>query len=113
MRSESLIADSEPTQWHEEPGAARTLRSGFLRACEAHPQRPALEVDGETLTYAELRSRAAALAQTLKRSVGDDEPPLTAVFAARTATAFAGVLGALMRGHGYVPLNPKFPAARN
>src|SRR5262249_11764939 len=25
---------------------------------------------------------------------------------------YAGVLGALMRGHGYVPLNPNFPVAR-
>ena len=39
-------------------------------------------------------------------------PALTAVFGARSATAFAGVLGALMRGHGYVPLHPNHPAER-
>ena len=38
--------------------------------------------------------------------------PLTAVFAARSQSAFIGILGALFRGHGYVPLNPKFPADR-
>jgi amino acid adenylation domain-containing protein len=37
---------------------------------------------------------------------------LTAVFAYRTWPAFAGVLAALYRGHGYVPLNPTFPPER-
>ena len=40
------------------------------------------------------------------------EPALTAVLAYRSATAFAGLLGILLRGHGYVPLNPGFPADR-
>jgi amino acid adenylation domain-containing protein len=43
----------------------------------------------------------------------DARVPLTAVFGHRTVTAFAGVLGVLARGHGYVPLNPSFPPARN
>ncbi len=29
----------------------RTLRSGFLRSCEIFPDRPALEVQGEVLTF--------------------------------------------------------------
>ncbi|MBL8554531.1 MAG: amino acid adenylation domain-containing protein [Phenylobacterium sp.] len=37
---------------------------------------------------------------------------LTAVFAYRSRTAFVGVLGALLAGHGYVPLNPSFPIER-
>src|SRR5205807_1817266 len=39
-------------------------------------------------------------------------PPLTGLFAYRSATAFAGVLGALLGGHAYVPLNRTFPPAR-
>lgn len=91
----------------------RTVRSGFERSCDAHPQRPALEVDGTTLSYAELRARAAAIAATLQRHAPGDDPGLTALFAARTVTAYAGVLGVLFRGHGYVPLSPKLPAERN
>jgi amino acid adenylation domain-containing protein len=94
-------------------GALRTLRSGFERSCARYPDRPALEVTGSTLTYAELRERAATIAATLQRHAGGDDPPLTALLAARTVTAFAGVLGILFRGHGYVPLNPKFPADRS
>jgi amino acid adenylation domain-containing protein len=102
-----------PTAPERAPAGARTLRSGFLRSSAAHPDRPALEVGGETLTYAQLRSRAASIAATLQRHAPDGEPPLTALLAARTVTAFAGVLGILMRGHGYVPLNPRFPSDRS
>jgi amino acid adenylation domain-containing protein len=40
-------------------------------------------------------------------------PQLTGVFATRSVGAFAGILGVLFRGHGYVPLNPRFPPLRN
>jgi len=94
----------------------RSLRSGFLASSERFPERPALVVDGETLCYRELRERAASLAATIAGMEashgGGDDVPLTAVFARRSASAFAGVLGALFRGHGYVPLNPTFPVDR-
>ena len=89
-----------------------SLLRGFLASCERHPERPALEVAGETLTYAELKGKAAGLAATLQREGPSEDPPLTAVFAYRSVTAFAGVLAALMRGHGYVPLNRTLPPER-
>jgi acyl-CoA synthetase (AMP-forming)/AMP-acid ligase II len=85
----------------------RTLSAGFLRTAELHPSRPALEVAGETVSYAELHNRATWIAAAL------GEPPLTAVLAARSVTAYAAVLGALLAGHGHVPLNPRFPPRRN
>jgi amino acid adenylation domain-containing protein len=92
----------------------RLLQSGFLRSSEQHPERPALEVGGERLTYAELHERAARIAATLAARAPDegDDAPLTAVFAYRSPPAFAGLLGALLRGHGYVPLNRTHPVAR-
>jgi amino acid adenylation domain-containing protein len=69
-------------------------------------------VGGVRLSYAELRRRAACLAATLAKRAPKGGPPLTAVFSHRSETAFAGVLGALFRGHGYVPLNPNFPSRR-
>jgi amino acid adenylation domain-containing protein len=92
---------------------ARTLRSGFLRTVQRHPARPAVEVSGQTVTYAELFRHAASLAVTLRHHVPRQEPPLVAVMAHRSVTAYAGVLGALLRGHGYVPLHPEFPAERS
>ncbi|MDX6667345.1 MAG: hypothetical protein QOK04_725, partial [Solirubrobacteraceae bacterium] len=67
----------------------RALQSGFLRSAEQFPTRPALEVDGEAITYDELADRARALAATLAHATPDDGPPLTAVFAYRSVTAFA------------------------
>ncbi len=94
-------------------GAQRGLHTGFLRSVDRFPDRPALEVAGQTLSYEQLHERAAALAATLAKLSADSAPPLVAVYAYRTATAFVAVLGTLLRGHGYVPLNPSLPPARN
>jgi amino acid adenylation domain-containing protein len=96
------------------PTSERTggLYSGFMQSAERFPDRPALEVGGESLSYRVLRDRAAAIASTLRQESPQDGPPLTAVFAHRSATAFAGVLAALSRGHGYVPLNRRLPVDR-
>ncbi|MEA2192183.1 MAG: hypothetical protein QOI73_2304, partial [Solirubrobacteraceae bacterium] len=94
------------------PPATRTLLSGFLHSVAASSARPALEVAGETYDFAALHERAARIAATLQHHAPAADPPLTAVFAHRSVTAFAGVLGALMRGHGYVPLNRTLPVAR-
>jgi amino acid adenylation domain-containing protein len=91
---------------------AKTLSYGFLSSVQAFGDRPAIEVSGEILTYAQLFQKSASLAATLARHEVESEPPLTAVFAYRSVTAFAGVLGALLHGHGYVPLNRTFPAER-
>src|SRR5207245_1151175 len=91
---------------------SRTLRSGFLRSSELFPDRPALEVEGAVLSYRDLRDKAASLAATLRRNTFSGGPPLTAVFAHRSATAFAGVLASLFNSHGYVPLNRTFPPDR-
>ena len=94
------------------PQDARSLRSGFLRSVGQHPDRPALQLDAAVLSYAQLHALAATLAQTLAAHAPSGEPVLTAVFAHRSVTAYAGVLAGLLRGHGYVPLNPGFPTDR-
>lgn len=90
----------------------RSLCSGFLRSSERFPDRSALEVDSKVLTYAELRTIGETIAATLQQVDKANNPPLTAVFANRSVTAFAGILAALFRGHGYVPLNRTFPPSR-
>lgn len=90
----------------------RSVSTGFLRSAERFATRPALELGGEVLTYQALRDLAASLAATLQANAPRGEPALTAVFGHRSITAYAGVLGSLFRGHGYVPLNPAFPPDR-
>ena len=88
------------------------LAAGFLRSCATNPGAPALWVDGRTWTYGELFSRARTIAATLQRRLPDGGAPLTAVFAHRSVTGYAGILGALMAGTGYVPLNRTYPIER-
>ncbi len=93
-----------------EPGLS--LAAGFVAAAERFPERPAIDVGGE-LAYGELLHRAKRLAATIQREhSAANGPALSAVFAYRSQTAFAGILGALLAGHGYVPLNRTFPVER-
>jgi amino acid adenylation domain-containing protein len=89
------------------------LWQGFCNSAARFPDRAALEVAGNTLTYSQLYAEAVKLAATLRKHDIGDEPPMTAVFAYRSVTAFAGVLAALLSGHGYVPLNRTFPVERS
>jgi len=90
----------------------RTVRAGFLASAERFPERPALQLGDDQLSYRELGALAASLAATLDAHAPAGEPALTVVFGHRSVAAYAGVLGALFRGHGYVPLNPAFPTDR-
>jgi amino acid adenylation domain-containing protein len=90
------------------------VRSGFLASAARFPNRPALAIRSEALSYQQLRNMAAALAATMQsHSPSSRAQRLTGVFGHRSFAAFSGVLAALFRGDGYVPLNPSFPAARN
>jgi amino acid adenylation domain-containing protein len=93
-------------------GSQRALWTGFMRSAERFPERPAVIVQGTSLSYRQLREAAIRIAASIQAHQEDSWTPLTAVFAHRSATAFAGVLGALLAGNGYVPLNRTFPATR-
>jgi amino acid adenylation domain-containing protein len=90
----------------------RPLWAGFMRTSETFPERPALSVQGKILTYRELREIACRIAATIQSYPEHSATPLTAVLAYRTSVAFAGVLGSLLAGNGYVPLNKTFPSER-
>ena len=76
----------------------RLLWAGFLRSPERFPTRGAIDVGGSEVSYEQLADRAKRLAATLQATSANDAVPLTAVFAYRSETAYAAVLGALMAG---------------
>ncbi len=90
----------------------RTLLTDFLQSCEKFPNCAAIEVEGQQTTYQHLENRVKSLGATIRRALPSTEVPLTAVLGYRSQTAYAGILGTLMAGHGYVPLNPTFPIDR-
>lgn len=91
---------------------SQPLWTGFLRSADAFPDRPAVATEDEVVSYADLCGAALRVAATLQSRSRDGDSSLTAVLGERTPTAFAGVLGALLAGNGYVPLNPDFPVER-
>jgi amino acid adenylation domain-containing protein len=90
----------------------KTLGESFCATVGRQGGRPALEVSGQNISYEQLYEKAASFAAILEKSCTAGGPALTAIFAHRSVTAFAGVVGALLRGHGYVPLNKTFPSER-
>ncbi|WP_215449667.1 non-ribosomal peptide synthetase [Streptomyces sp. ATCC 21386] len=71
----------------------------------------AVEHDGSTLTYAQLFGAARNIARSLTiRGVGSGD--VVAVALPRGADAVTAVLGVLMSGAAYCPLDPKAPADR-
>ena len=72
---------------------SNALHSGFLQSVESFADRPALEVSGQRLTYAQLFQNAAALAATLSTLDTANDPPLTAVFAYLSGDGIRRVFG--------------------
>ncbi len=93
--------------------AANLLIGGFLSAARKYPNSNALWVDEQVYTYAELLLRAAKISRTLGREVKHPEQQRCAILGDRSVTVYAAVLGSLLAGMSYVPLNLKFPAQRN
>ncbi|MFF8227532.1 amino acid adenylation domain-containing protein [Streptomyces caelestis] len=110
--SEHLI-DAERENPMQDPNlpSLRFLHSGFHASARRHADRPALSLAGDSWTYAELdrvaRQWAAALLRVSAR------PRRVGVLGHRSLVTYAGFLAALYAGAAAVPLNKKYPAARN
>jgi len=111
--SEPAMSPMEQSPFPPSMEMNENIADGFLRSAERFPNRIALEVDGQAVTFSSLLATSAALAATIIRWHADPAPPLTAVFGYRSAVAFAGLLGSALASHGYVPLNPDFPVERS
>src|SRR5919204_2220386 len=93
----------------------KSLFDLFLASLRADGNRPALWVEGCTLTYAELYNAAARLAGVIRAARGHNVSHRQfqcGLLVNRTPTAYAAVLATLMVGSAYVPLNPRLPRDR-
>ena len=89
---------------------ADALHAGFAVSAVRWPDRPALLLGEARWTYAELDGVARRIAAGLLELVA--MPARVGILARRSLTSYAGVLGSLLAGAAYVPLNPSLPAAR-
>ncbi|HUK34201.1 MAG TPA: amino acid adenylation domain-containing protein [Vicinamibacterales bacterium] len=71
---------------------------------------PALWVKGQTYTYSALEQLARGILSGLPAT--DIRTGRVAILAERNEIAYAGILGTVLAGLTYVPLNPRFSAAR-
>lgn len=84
--------------------------SGFVRSARQFPGREAFRLSGKSYSYETLHTLSSAIASAI--DTHRPEESLVVVLANRTLTAIAGVVGSLLGGRGYVPINPAFPGER-
>lgn len=90
--------------------AHRWLHEPVVRQAMRTPDQPAIAGPSHTLTYDELLRRAAGLAMELGHQ---DQPPAPiAVIADRGTAQVIGVLGVLLAGAPYLPIDTNQPALR-
>lgn len=94
-----------------ELGTASSLTDVFRTTVRAFPGEPALSSNGTVTTYGELDGRSEALAARI-RAVRPRPGQLVGVLADRSPGSVTAVLAILKAGHGYVPLDPSYPADR-
>ncbi|WP_309110862.1 amino acid adenylation domain-containing protein [Saccharothrix sp.] len=99
-------------EWHETAPARSCLpvHELFRRSAYRYPDRPALEGEGEVLTYADLDARSDRLAGALvARGVRPDE--VVGVLMPRGIDLITTLLAVLKSGSAYLPLSPTHPPA--
>lgn len=119
-RYEEFLALSESerkrvlVEWNPEgPAVPESLCLHHLvaRQAERTPDAPALEFDGQQVTYAQLEDRATRLAHHLQ-SLGASPERLVATCLERNLDLVISILAVLKSGAAYVPLDPNHPSDR-
>lgn len=87
-----------------------SIINGFLKHAGQSPTAPALFVQDALHSYADLAAAGASIREALLAQAPAEG--LVGVFAYRSLSMFSGIIGTLMAGKCYVPLNPTFPAKR-
>src|SRR5438067_2244325 len=93
------------------PGQDRCLHQLIEAQAARSPDRVAVLVEGESLTYRELNRRASQLARHL-RQLGVGPDVLVGVLTERSLEMVVSLLGILKAGGAYVPLDPGYPSER-
>ncbi len=107
--SSSILSgwSADPTTYPRDESVGSLFRSVALE----HPEKVALIHGDAKTTYAELEKRARSIATKLRAS-GMAAGDLVAVSSRPSADMIAALVGILMAGGVYVPLNPSDPADR-
>ena len=98
----------DPVLQFESDECAHHLIMAQVASC---PEATALVAGHESLTYGEFGTKAVTLARYLRaQGVGPDVP--VAIIASRSIKLLTGIMGTLMAGGAFVPIDPSIPAER-
>ncbi|QAV10095.1 surfactin non-ribosomal peptide synthetase SrfAA [Bacillus vallismortis] len=89
----------------------KTIVQLFEEQAAKTPDQPALQYEGESLTYRELNERANRLARGIL-SLGAGEGKTAAVLCERSMDMIVSILAVLKAGSAYVPIDPEHPIQR-
>ncbi|WP_276736404.1 surfactin non-ribosomal peptide synthetase SrfAA [Bacillus sp. (in: firmicutes)] len=89
----------------------KTIVQLFEEQAAKTPDHPALQYEGESLTYRELNERANRLARGIL-SIGAGEGRTAAVLCERSMDMIVSILAVLKSGSAYVPIDPEHPIQR-
>ncbi|MGC9184392.1 MAG: amino acid adenylation domain-containing protein, partial [Thiomonas sp.] len=87
------------------------LPARFDQMRAAHPEAPAVRWPGGQWSYAQLHAKAQTIAAALQAQ-GIVPGDVVALALDRSPASIAALLGVLMAGAAYLPIDPKFPAER-
>ncbi|CUH64611.1 Dimodular nonribosomal peptide synthase [Thalassovita gelatinovora] len=104
-----ILYDWNATKTNYDPDLC--IHQMFERQVAKTPDAEALVVDGESLSYAELNTRANQVAHRL-RQMGVKPGTLVGLYTQRSPFLMIGALGILKAGGAYVPLDPAYPVDR-
>jgi len=82
-----------------------SLAEAIIESAISHPEKIAIKIKDETITYHELLHKSAQVANTLK-GLGVNKIAI-GVVGQRHMASYVGILGILLAGCYYVPINPK------
>src|SRR6185295_16229141 len=94
------------------PAPAFLLHRRFEERAAERPEAPAVTLDGESLSFAEVDRRANRLARRL-RALGVGPEARVGLCLNRSFDLVVAILAVLKAGGAYVPLDPAYPAERN
>ncbi|WP_458122368.1 amino acid adenylation domain-containing protein [Paenibacillus sp. Z6-24] len=89
----------------------QTIHELFERQCRLDPQRPAVIMEDQQLTYAELNTKANQLAHTLIQC-GVKENQIVGLITERSPEMIVSILAILKAGAAYLPVDPTHPVER-
>jgi len=90
----------------------QSISARFEKQVQKYPDRLAVKVDDQEITYSQLNYAANRIARVVHDGYGGNDSPIVLLLE-HGIPMISGILGVLKAGGIYVPLDPLFPHARN